>query len=107
MAAKHTSTQTLKDKLRQAREESALPNVIADLDKSHAKKNTSFRNYNTKRGRKQRPMQLTHQYPMQDSQDLYQIASGNCFDGTNNITCNRISPHRTMTTCPWMLGNGN
>jgi len=38
MAAKHTSTQTLKDKLRQAREESALPNVIADLGKSHAKK---------------------------------------------------------------------
>ena len=35
--AKQTSTQTLKHKLRQAREESAPPNVIADLGKSHAK----------------------------------------------------------------------
>jgi hypothetical protein len=37
IAAKQTSTQTLKDKLRQAREEDAPPNVIADLGKSHTK----------------------------------------------------------------------
>jgi len=36
-AAKQTSTQTLKDKLQQARKESAPPNVIADLGKAHAK----------------------------------------------------------------------
>ena len=37
IAAKQTSTQTLKDKLRQAREEAAPPHIIADLGKSHAK----------------------------------------------------------------------
>ena len=52
-AAKQTSTQTLKDKLRQARKGSAPPNVVADLGKAHAKENTSFRNYCTNCGRKQ------------------------------------------------------
>ena len=37
IAAKQTSTQTLKDKLRQAREETAPPHIIADLGKSLAK----------------------------------------------------------------------
>jgi len=37
IAAKQTSTQTLKNKLRQARDEGALPHIIADFGKSHAK----------------------------------------------------------------------
>jgi len=37
IAAKQTSTQTLRDKLRQAREETAPPHIIADLGKSLAK----------------------------------------------------------------------
>jgi hypothetical protein len=37
IVAKQALRQTLKDKLRQAREESAPPNVITDLGKSHAK----------------------------------------------------------------------
>jgi len=37
IAAKQTSTQTLKNKLRQAREEAAPPHIIADFGKSHAK----------------------------------------------------------------------
>jgi len=38
-----TSTQTLRNKLRQAREESAPSNVIADLGKSHAKEKHELR----------------------------------------------------------------
>jgi len=38
IAAKQTSTQTLRNKLRQAREEAAPPHIIADLGKSLAKK---------------------------------------------------------------------
>ena len=38
IAAKQTSTQTLKDKLRQAREETAPPHIIAQLGKSLAKR---------------------------------------------------------------------
>jgi len=41
--AKQTSTQTLKHKLRQAREESSPSNVIADLGKSHAKEKHELR----------------------------------------------------------------
>jgi len=37
IAAKQTSAQTLKNKLRQAREEAAPPHIIADLGRSHAK----------------------------------------------------------------------
>jgi len=37
IVAKQTLTQTLKDKLRQAREEGAPAHVIADLGKSHTK----------------------------------------------------------------------
>jgi len=40
---KQTSTQTLRDKLQQAREESAPSNVIADLGKSHAKEKHELR----------------------------------------------------------------
>jgi len=42
-AEKQTSTQTLKDKLRQASEKSAPLNVIADLGKSHAKEKHELR----------------------------------------------------------------
>jgi len=41
--AKQTSTQTLINKLRQAREESAPPNMIANLVKSHAKEKNELR----------------------------------------------------------------
>jgi len=52
IAAKQTSTQTLKDKLQQAREESAPPNVQT-LANFMPKKRTSFGNYETKRSTKQ------------------------------------------------------
>jgi len=43
IAAKQTSTQTLKHELQQAREESTPPNVNADLGKSHAKEKHELR----------------------------------------------------------------
>jgi len=43
IAEKQTSTQTLKDKLRQAREEDAPPHIITDLGKSHAKEKHELR----------------------------------------------------------------
>jgi len=51
ITAKQTSTQTLKDKIRRAREEGTLLNVIADLGNLMPGKITSFGNYNTKCGR--------------------------------------------------------
>ena len=41
--AKQISRQTLKNRLRQAREDSAPPNIIADLGKSHAKEKNELR----------------------------------------------------------------